>query len=77
MPQTTESELAEALAVLVQQIDISDYRDSHGHPAKNNMAFVHAQQLVDRYGCTHEQICQALEHYGNDMAGAARQLATA
>jgi hypothetical protein len=77
MPQTNESELAEALAALVQQIDISDYRDKRGNAASNNVAFIHAQQLVDRYGCTHDQICDALERYGDDMAGAARQLAAA
>lgn len=70
-------EVAEALAVLVQQIDVNDYRDSKGHPAKNNLAFIKAQEIVDRLGCSHEEICSALERYGDDMAGAAKHLAAA
>lgn len=40
------ADLATALAAIVQQIDISDYRDKRGNTAKNNVAFIHAQQLV-------------------------------
>lgn len=69
-----ETSLAEALAALVQQIGISDYRDKRGNAATNNIAFIHAQTLVDTFGCTHEQICDALDRYGDDMAGAAKQL---
>lgn len=67
-------ELATALAALVRQIDISDYRDSKGHPAKTNLAFIHAQALVDRHGVTHAQICEALDWCAGDPARAASAL---
>lgn len=70
----TEGELAEALAALVQQVDVADYRDSLGHPLKNNVAFLHAQGIVDAFGVSHAQICQALDRWGDELASAARQL---
>lgn len=72
--QGHEQRLAEALGALVQQIDISDYRDSKGHPAKNNLAFHHAQALVDEFGVSHEDICHVLESCGDDMAKASKDL---
>jgi hypothetical protein len=73
-PQAHERRLAEALGALVQQIDISDYRDAQGHPLKTNLAFQHAQALVDEFGVTHEDICRVLEACGDDYGTAARQL---
>ena len=66
--------LAQLLAALVNQIDISDYRDSKGHAAKNNLAFLQAQAIVDHYGVTHEEICAALDGCGDDLAIAAQRL---
>jgi hypothetical protein len=69
-----ETELATSLAALVQQIDVNDYRDKKGHGLRNNLAFMKAQELVDRYGFSHEAICGALSRYGDDIAGAAKHL---
>jgi hypothetical protein len=66
--------LAEALGALVQQSDISDYRDSKGHPAKNNLAFHHAQALVDEFGVSHEDICRVLDSCGDDLSKASHDL---
>ena len=72
---TRQSELETALANLVNQVDIADYRDSKGHGLKNNLSFIQAQALVDAYGLTHERICWALEACGGDAKAAARKLA--
>lgn len=73
-PEGHEQKLAEALGALVQQIDISEYRDQLGHPLKNNVAFHHAQAIVDEFGVTHEDICRVLDTCGGDMGQAARSL---
>lgn len=69
-----EQRLAEALGALVQQIDISEYRDRLGHDLKHNTAFIHAQAIVDEFGVTHEDICRVLDTCGGDMGQAARTL---
>jgi len=69
-----EQRLAQALGALAQQIDIGDYRDSLGHALKNNLAFHHAQAIVDEFGVTHEDICAVLDTCGQDMGRAAREL---
>ena len=69
-----EKRLATALAALVQQIDISDYRDSKGHPAKHNLAFLKAQAIADEFKVSHADICAALDTCGEDLAFAARTL---
>ncbi|HVI33741.1 hypothetical protein [Phenylobacterium sp.] len=69
-----ERRLAEALGALVQQGDISDYRDSLGHPLTNNLAFRHAQSIVEKFGVTHEDICEVLDTCGDDGAEASRRL---
>jgi hypothetical protein len=74
MPPQDVNEMREALAALVQQIDVGDYRDSKGHPARNNVAFLHAQGMADRFGVTHTQICEALDRWGDHIASAARHL---
>jgi len=76
MPTTSSSqrELAESLAALVQQIDIGDYRDAFGHDLGDNVAFLHAQAIVDHYGVSHADICRALDRWGHDLHLAARSL---
>ena len=69
-----ETRLAQALGALVQQIDIGDYRDRLGHDLKQNIAFHHAQAIVDEFGVTHEDICAVLDTCGGDMGVAAREL---
>lgn len=59
--QAHEQRLAAALRDLLQQGDVGDYRDHHGHPAANNVAFLKAQALVDEFGLTHEEICRTLD----------------
>jgi len=59
--QTHEQRLAAGLRDLLQQIDVSDYRDHHGQAAVNNMAFLKAQALVDEFDLSHEQICRTLD----------------
>jgi hypothetical protein len=72
--QQHEQRLAAALRDLVHQIDISDYRDSKGHPARNNLAFLKAQAVVDEFGLTHEQLCATLDDCGEDLALAASRI---
>src|SRR3954452_7512485 len=72
--QQHEQKLAAALRELVQQIDIADYRDSLGHPARNNLAFLKAQAVVDEFGVTHEQLCATLDDCGEDLAEAASRI---
>ncbi len=43
----TERPFADALAELVHQIAIGQYRDPHGHAAVRNTAFLNAKALVD------------------------------
>jgi DNA-binding GntR family transcriptional regulator len=70
-----ERRLAEALRDLVRQIDLADYRDSLGHPAKSNLAVIKAQALCDEFCVSHEDICAALDRRdGDDLAAAARWL---
>lgn len=71
-----EQQLAAALRDLVQQVDISDYRDSKGHPLHNNIAFLKAQAVVDEFGLTHEQLCATLDDcdLSGDLAAAARKI---
>jgi hypothetical protein len=69
-----EQRLAAALKDIVQQIDISDYRDSHGHPARNNLAFLKAQAVVDEFGLTHARLCSTLDDCGDDLEEAARRI---
>jgi hypothetical protein len=42
--------------MLVLQVDLSDYKDSKGHAAKDNIAFSHAQAIADRVGLSADQI---------------------
>jgi hypothetical protein len=74
IPTPTEREFAEALAMLVQQADVGDYRDKRGQDLRANVAYLQAQGLVDRYGFTHAEICEALDR-GDDGPAAARHLA--
>jgi hypothetical protein len=67
--------LETALANLVHQVDIGVYRDAKGHDLHNNLAFLQAQELVDRYGLTHEKICWALDACEGDPRRAAQTLA--
>ncbi|OHB26256.1 MAG: hypothetical protein A2790_20025 [Phenylobacterium sp. RIFCSPHIGHO2_01_FULL_69_31] len=71
----TREALETALANLVHQVDIGDYRDAKGHDLHNNLAFLQAQELVDRYGLTHEKICWALDECNGDLRQAAEKLA--
>jgi hypothetical protein len=71
-----EQKLAAALRNLVQQIDINDYRDSMGHDAKNNLAFVQAQQIADEFCVTHAEICAALGEHGYDVERLTAHFAT-
>lgn len=72
--QLNEQRLAAALREIVQQIDINDYRDSRGHVARNNLAFLKAQAVVDEFGLTHEQLCATLEECGEDPEDAASRI---
>lgn len=69
-----EQTLAAALRELVQQIDINDYRDSHGHPARHNLAFLKAQAVVDKFGLTHEQLCKTLDDCEDNLGEAASRI---
>jgi hypothetical protein len=71
-----EAKLAQALRDLVQQIDINDYRDSLGHPAKNNLAFLRAQAIADEFCVTHQDICAALSEHGYDVERLTKHFAT-
>lgn len=66
-----EQTLAAARHELAQQIDINDYRDSHGHPARHNLAFLKAQAVVDKFGLTHEQLCKTLDDCEDNLGEAA------
>jgi len=57
----------------VHQIDISDYRDTIGHPMKNNIAFMRAQAIADEFCVTHGDICTALDRHDDDGLDAAVQ----
>ena len=59
--------LATALADLVKQVDLADYRDSLGHPMTNNLAYQKAQAMVERYGLTHDRLCWALMKHGENV----------
>jgi hypothetical protein len=72
--QQHEQRLATALRDLIHQVDISDYRDSKGHPARNNLAFRKAQAVVDEFGVTHEQLCSTLDDCGDDLSEAANRI---
>jgi hypothetical protein len=72
--QQHEQRLAAALRDLVHQVDISDYRDSKGHPARNNLAFLKAQAVVDEFGLTHEQLCATLDDCGEDLSAAVSRI---
>ena len=72
---TAREALEIALANLVHQVDVADYRDARGHDLRNNLAFLQAQELVDRYGLTHERICWALDACEGDPKRAAERLA--
>ena len=72
--QQQEQRLAAALQDLVQQIDINDYRDTTGRPARDNQAFLKAQAVVQEFGATHELICKTLDDCGADLVAAARRI---
>lgn len=73
--QEHERRLAAALRELVHQIDINDYRDSKGHTAKTNLAFIKAQAVSDEFCVSHDDICQALDKCdGDDLSEAMRWL---
>jgi hypothetical protein len=67
--------LETALANLVHQVDLGDYRDKLGHGLQNNLAFIQAQALVDRYGLTHEKLCWAMDECGLEPKALAEKLA--
>ena len=69
-----EQRLAAALRDLVHQIDINDYRDGRGHVARNNLAFLKAQAVVDEFGLTHAKLCSTLDDCGEDLEEAARRI---
>jgi hypothetical protein len=71
-----EQRLAAALRDLVRQIDLGDYRDSLDHKLRNNFAYLQAQVVVDRFGLTHEVLCETLEDcdLSGDLADAAERL---
>lgn len=71
-----EQRLAAALRDLVRQIEIGDYRDSLDHKLRNNFAYLQAQAVVDRFGLTHEVLCETLEDcdLAGDLADAAHVL---
>lgn len=72
--QLNEQRLAAALREIVQQIDINDYRDSHGHVARNNLAFLKAQAVADEFGLTHAKLCATLDDCGEDLEEAASRI---
>jgi hypothetical protein len=71
-----EQKLAAALRDLIRQIDLGDYRDSLDHKLRNNLAYLQAQAVVDRFGLTHELLCETLEDcdLSGDMLDAAQRL---
>lgn len=73
--QAHEQQLAAALRELLQQIDVADYRDSQGRALHDRSAFRQAQEIVDRFGLTHEQLCRTLDDCeATDPAEAAHRL---
>lgn len=71
-----EQRLAAALRDLIEQIDISEYRDALGHQMKHNTAYLQAQVVVEAFDLTHEQLCATLEDCDpqGDIEAAARRL---
>lgn len=69
-------ELTGALSTLARQSDISDYLNAKGSPLPGNLAFAKAQDMVDRFGISHADICQALDNWGGDLTAAANGLAS-
>lgn len=69
-----EQRLLQALTDLTHQIDINDYRDSLGHDAKRNAAYLRAQAVVRDFGVTHEDICEALDLCDDDLTPAVKHL---
>jgi hypothetical protein len=45
-----------------------------GPPARNNLAFLKAQAMVDEFGVTHEQLCATLDDCGDDFSDAASRI---
>ncbi|HEY8614986.1 hypothetical protein [Phenylobacterium sp.] len=74
--RTSEDRLAAALADLVHQIELSDYRDEHGHALRMNVAYREAQRLVEEFGVSHERLCEALDTCGGDVAALVRHVGT-
>lgn len=74
--QLHEQQLAAALRDLLQQIDIADYRDRQGRPARQSPAYRAAQALVERFGLTHDQLVATLNQadLSGDLTDAARRL---
>jgi hypothetical protein len=72
-----EQQLAAALRDLLQQVDVADYRDGQGRAVHDSPAFQKAQALVDRFGVTHQRLCETLDtcDLSGDLGDAARQLA--
>lgn len=66
-----------ALADLVDQADIREYRNARGRLTQDNLSLASAQALADEFGLTHEQICRALETCDGDLGRAAAQLLAA
>lgn len=42
-----DTELWQAVAGLVNQIEMGDYQDEHGHHLKNNTSYRHVKRLAD------------------------------
>lgn len=72
--QGHEQKLASALGVLVEQVDIGEYRDRQGRDLKSSTAFLHAQAITDEFGVSHEDICKVLDSCGADYAQGANEL---
>lgn len=51
-----EQQLAAALRELLQQIDLGDYRDHQGRPARESPAYCAAQGLVEHFDLTHDAL---------------------
>lgn len=72
-----ECRLAAALADLVHQINISDFRDGKGHDARQNIAFARAKALAEEFGFTAELLREAMQLHRGEPDAVARHLCRA
>ena len=73
-PSPRRRELAQALADLVREADVVDYRDERNRSLQGNRASECAQRLVDEFGVSHEDIRAFLNACGDDMKRTANEL---